>query len=710
MIRGGASFFCWGRPQPSLAASAFVVIMSQAALAQDNPLSSASTSSAWNGFYVGANAGGTAPLNVGERLRSVYAIRPAADLYPASRERPGVSFGIQAGYNWRIGDFVYGVETDINFLDGRGGKSQVELQPLQYNGRTAYGYELKYQTPATFFASLRGRMGVVLGDSLLYLTGGVASGGVRGPASLTIINPDRTHLLRANESGSKQIKYAFGLGLELPVSTDATAKIETLFLSQGYNNQTFEGEKRGSFSSRILNENIVARVGVNHQFGAANVIDRLGTKANSEADGSEEMFSVHGVTTTVVQGYPHFAAAYSGKNSFNPKGEIRSGTISDLFLGVRLWDGAEAYVNPELIQGYGPQNTVGTASYVNALTTRVGSASPYLRMQRYFVRQTIGLGGGEQKGLAETGAASEMLESTADQIARRVDRDRLTLTVGKYSVQDIFDDNIYAHDPTTDFLNFAFTTLGAFDYAADAWGYSFGVTAELKKDWWTLRSGIFQLSQIPGRYKLDPILFNQYMAVGEAEARYELAGQPGTLKLLLFSDNGNFAKFEEINDLAFGLDSFPPNLSWLRLRRQKNGFGVNLAQQIWPGVGLFLRAGMNDGRYETDDYTDINRTIAGGLVFSGDLWDRKDDKIGVGASIGAISSSFIRYLQLGGISSFVGDGALSYGNEKIVEAFYKCGVLDWLDATLDYQFVGNPGFNTARGPANFFALRLTAGF
>lgn len=64
----------------------------------------------------------------------------------------------------------------------------------------------------------------------------------------------------------------------------------------------------------------------------------------------------------------------------------------------------------------------------------------------------------------------------------------------------------------------------------------------------------------------------------------------------------------------------------------------------------------------------------------------------------------------GGISNFVGDGALSYGNERSIEAFYKCGVLEWLDATLDYQFVDNPGFNASKGPANFFALRLRAGF
>lgn len=664
----------------------------------------------WEGFYLGANFGATRPLNVGEHLKYLpLTPRMEPDLFPPSRERAGLSFGVQGGYNWRLGPFVYGLEADFNFLHGRGGRAGIVTQPMTYRDATVYGYALTYQTPATYFASLRGRLGTTLGDSLIYLTGGLATGGVRGPASLDFIGLEPRESLKAVESGSRRMKYVVGLGIERPIAADATVKFETLFLSQGLNNQYFVNASRDVFLSKIRNENIVARVGLNHQFGAENVFRTASPQDSGDGKDEEEIYSLHGVSTTVAQGYPKFRAAYSGKNSFNPNGQLRSGTISDLFLGMRLWDGAGAYVNPEMNQGFGLQNTVGSASYVNALTTRVGSAAPYMRMQRFFVRQIIGLGGGAETDFSERGSDSELLESTTNQIARRVDKDRLTITIGKYSVPDIFDDNVYAHDPTKDFLNYAFTSNGAFDYAADAWGYTYGAAAELKKSWWTARAGIFQLSQFPGRTKLDPILLHQFMTAGELEGRYELFGQPGILKLLAFSDNGNFGKFTEVNDVAIATGT-APNASLLRARRLKNGVGVNLAQQLMPNVGFFLRAGLDDGRYETVDYTDVNRTVAGGVVFFGDIWGRADDKIGVGASISGISAPFVRFLQLGGISAFVGDGALQYGGEKVFEAFYKIGLLKQLEATIDYQFIGNPGFNVSRGPVNAIALRLRAEF
>lgn len=663
--------------------------------------------SRWDGLYIGANFGGAAPLHVGENIKPFYDAR-SIELHPRSRETGGLSFGLQGGYNWSCERFIYGFEADFNFLGGRGGANDRVIAPVVYDGRTVYGYSISYNTPATFFGSLRGRLGLSLGETLIYLTGGLVSGGIRGPGALEFVEKGERRVLNASASGSKQTKYVMGAGIETFLSTDTTAKLETLFINQGLNTQYFRGEERGSFASTIRNENIVARLGVNHYFGAENRLSVSEEKQSQSSDESEEIYSFHGVSTSAVQGYPAFDARYSGQNSFRRHGQTRSGTTSDLFLGMRLWEGAGAYVNPELNQGFGPENTVGAASYVNAMTTRVGSAAPYLRMQRFFVRQTIGLGGDQQadQGL---GGASEMLEATAGQIARKVDRDRITLTVGKYSVQDIFDANIYAHDPTTDFLNYAFTTLGTFDYAADAWGYSFGATAELQKDWWTLRSGIFQLSQFPGRSKLDPILFHQIMGVVELEGRYQLLGQPGALKFLAFCDNGLLGKFDEVNAVAVAT-GVAPNMSQFRARRQKNGVGINLAQQLWPGVGLFLRAGVNDGRYETVDYTDINRTIAGGFVFSGDLWGRANDKIGLGASISGISGSFIRYLQLGGVGAFIGDGRLTYAPEKNLEVFYNWGVFDWLQATLDYQYFANPGFNVARGPMNLFALRVRAAF
>lgn len=693
----------------------------------------------WAGAYLGVNLGAAIPLYSGERLQAIEATRGEAfDLFPDGRTRTGVTVGAQAGYNWQIGRLVYGLETELNLLDGQGGKSGVYSAPSSYLERKTFGYELNYQQNANFFASLRGRLGVTLDRALIYATGGLALGGVRGPASMRLFGERNSRAYDARASGSKQMKFILGAGVEYPLLPDTSARAEYLFLNQGPNAQIFANDSDGLFISKNRAENHIVRVGLNHMFGAEN---RFGTNATEAGGGAhskeggdgEEIYSVHGVTTTAVQGYPPFSAAYSGRYSFTPRGQVRSGTISDVFMGLRLWEGASAFVNPEINQGYGPQNTVGAANYVNGSTTRVGIASPYLRLQRYFLRQHIGLGGGRQVDESETGAESEVLESEMAQIAGKVDHDRLTFTIGKMSVQDIFDDNVYTHDPTKDFLNYAFLTEGAFDYAANAWGYTDGAVAEWRQNWWTVRAGVYQLAQTPGSVKIEPEIFRQFMAVSELEARYDLLEQPGVLKFLFFSNNGYFSKFDDDIAFAFARNSFPPSVGSVRKRGQKNGFGVNLAQQLAPGVGFFLRGGMNDGRYETIDYTDINASLAGGVVFDGELWNRPDDRIGVAAGASAISNGFLRYLQLGGIGSFVGDGSrisgslpryylpgepgsptgagrLSYGRENVIETYYDYAVTDWLETTLDYQFLVNPGYNTVRGPVNLFALRVRAAF
>lgn len=689
----------------------------------------------WAGAYIGLNAGAAIPLYRGEHLQPIFSRTPPAhDIYPPTGRRSGVSFGAQAGYNWQIGRLVYGVETDINLLDGQSPRNGYFLAPKLHASNEYIGYNLKYEQGSAFFASLRGRLGLSLDQTLVYLTGGVALGGTRGAARMDTFDPKEARTFRAGASGSRDFKYVVGAGAEHPLSEDTSVRLEYFFLNQGLNGQFFPDGAETLYWSKTRDESHIVRLGLNHHFGVENRVPGAPISKNEDGeDVTEEIYSVHGVSTTAVQGFSPFTADYTGKQSFTPNGQVRSGTISDVFMGVRLWEGASAFVNPELNQGYGPQNTVGAANYVNGSTTRIGTGAPYLRMQRYFMRQIIGLGGRSEEDTQDAAAASEQLESTLAQVAGKVDHDRLTFTVGKMSVQDIFDDNEYAHDPTRDFLNFAFITLGAFDYAANAWGYTDGAAVEWRQNWWTARSGVFQLAEKPGAIKIEPVLFRQFMAVSELEARYELVGQPGVLKLLLFSDNGYFSKFDDVINGSLMSQSFPPNVSNFQRRGQKNGFGVNLAQQIAPSIGVFARGGMNDGRFQTVNYTDVNRSISAGVVFDGDLWERPNDRIGVAAAASGISGSFARYLQMGGLGAFIGDGSvtpgssfhyyspgrpgsptgagrLSYAPETVFESFYRCGVFDWLEASIDHQLIINPGYNTARGPVNFFGFRLRSAF
>jgi high affinity Mn2+ porin len=129
-----------------------------------------------------------------------------------------------------------------------------------------------------------------------------------------------------------------------------------------------------------------------------------------------------------------------------------------------------------------------------------------------------------------------------------------------------------------------------------------------------------------------------------------------------------------------------------------------------PHLGFFLRASIADGRFETVDYTDIDRSVAFGLVAGGSLWGRDDDEIGGGVAFSGLSGPRVNYFGLGGLSVYIGDGALSYGGEKNLETYYKVGFGKNLDATLDYQLLVNPAHNSARGPVNVFGLRLRAAF
>ncbi|PPD43899.1 MAG: porin [Methylocystis sp.] len=665
----------------------------------------------WAGLYLGASFGGGFPLHGGERLQAGSGFTSAAfDLFPSSITRPGLTVGAQAGYNWRSGPWVWGFETDFSLLDGRRAPAGVFAASPAYPAPPFF--TLEAQSSANFFATIRGRAGFAYDRALLYLTGGVAAGGARGPSTLTVGGAQ----FGASWSQSSRLKYAVGAGFEYAFADSWSARAEYLFLSQSLNTQLFDDGAGSTYFSRIRNENHVLRFGLNYHFGEANEIPGaiqygVAHRGNgAKEEGKEEQYSVHGQTTNVVQAYPRFRADYDGPNSFPSGGLANVGSTSNIFMGLRLWKGGAVYLNPEVDIGYGLANSVGAASYVNGAVAKVGRAAPYMRFQRYFLRQIIGLGGEERGRDPDEGSRSEVLESVQNQISGHVDKDRIVVTLGKFAVGDVFDDNVYAHDPTTGFMNFAFNTLGNFDYAADSWGYTHGLAVEWKQNWWTARGGVFQLSTIPNGEEIEPVLFRQYMGVSELEARYDLLGQPGAVKFLVYGNNGNLSKIADVVNVAFVTGQFPPSFDTARNRAVKFGGGINIKQQIMPNLGFFLRAGISDGRYETVDYTDIDRTLSFGLVGAGALWGRDDDEIGLAGALSGLHGDRVRYFALGGTSVYIGDGALSYGGEKNMEAYYKLGFGKNMDVTFDYQLLVNPAHNLARGPINVFGLRYRAAF
>ena len=416
------------------------------------------------------------------------------------------------------------------------------------------------------------------------------------------------------------------------------------------------------------------------------------------AENSQDV-GLYGQATFVYQSHSGFNSPYQGQNSLRTDNNNAETTDITLFSGIRAGSG-ELWINPEIDQGFGLSNTLGVAGFPSGEAYKVGANTPYLRLPRAFYRKVFNLGGEEQS-----------IPASANQLARTQTADNLILTIGKLSVVDIFDTNAYAHDPRTDFLNWSVVDAGAFDYAADAWGYTKGMSLEWTKSRWTLRGGFFDLSTIPNTTVLDHT-FAQHEWVGEIEERHQLFGHAGKLKLLGFVNKGNMGSYADALQLAIQTHSIP-DTSLVRRGSSNSGFALNLEQEIASDLGAFARASANEGNKEAFEFTEINKSVSAGLSLKGCRWGRKDDTAGLAFVANGLSGAARSYFAAGGMGILIGDGQLPhYGLEKITETYYSYALpgLDHLFLTANYQYVINPAYNMDRGPISFFGFRLHKDF
>jgi high affinity Mn2+ porin len=677
------------------------VACAERAAADDTPTTksppSASPGSAykWNGFYAGGQLGyawgssnWTASSPGAPNISGSFGLGQPVDIFSES----GSFFaGLQAGYNYMLPNrVVIGAEVDATF------PSFPDLSGISIGGISnltspTLGAE-SFSETVLASGTARGRIGYAPGSWLFYATGGFAWTYDR--LSLTQLNtgaPASPFLWRMG--------YAAGAGVEAPVAPHWTARLEYLFTDYGNSGTSlFSGAQR--FNSDFSLQEV--RAGLNYQFGAdavpANTPPIL-TKAQAAPE--LDLVNFHGQSTFVWQGYPAIRSPYQGRNSLPAGGQGRETTDATLFAGVRLWQGAEFWINPELDQGFGLGNTHGVAGFPSAEAYKVGADYPYVRVQRAFVRQTIDLGGDTQK-----------LEGDINQFAGSQTANRLVVWLGRFSVVDVFDTNKYANSPKTDFLNWTLVNAGTFDYAADGWAYTYGAAAEWYQGRFALRAGVFDLSETPtggtapNGLNLDPT-FSQFQLVGEIEERHELWGQPGKIKVTAFVNRGRAGLFADAIALAQAT-GMPADTGLVRnTYNSRPGVSVNLEQQITETLGVFARGGWADGTIEPWDFTDADRTASGGVSINGKQWGRPDDTIGIGGVVNGISGIHQAYFNAGGTGILIGDGQLPHPSvEGIVEAYYSYALTASTRVSVDYQFVANPGYNTDRGPVNVFAGRL----
>jgi high affinity Mn2+ porin len=405
---------------------------------------------------------------------------------------------------------------------------------------------------------------------------------------------------------------------------------------------------------------------------------------------AETWWSVHFQATSIGQHHGDFPALYSGPNSLPDHAESRVSLTATAFLAARFgrW---QFVINPEDAGGEGFGNVTGIAGFTNGEMPRVQKATPTLYLARGYASYTIPFG-----------TETEHVDDGPNQVAGARPVSRLTLTAGKFALTDFFDTNAYSDDPRGQFMNWSIMYNGAWDYPADTRGYTVGVLAELTERRWSLRVAQALMSTFANGPILDWRVAENRGNVAEWETRYSPGGQAGVLRILGFANSYNGGNFREAI-LANGTTDLADTRSNGTL---KYGFGLSLEQAITHDVGVFARYGWSDGKNEDFEFSQIDRSLSGGVSVGGARWRRAADRVGVAAVRNYLSGDQRVFLADGGLGFLIGDGRLNYRPETVLETYYAFQVVKFLTVSLDYQRVENPAYNYDRGPVNVYSLRL----
>lgn len=412
-------------------------------------------------------------------------------------------------------------------------------------------------------------------------------------------------------------------------------------------------------------------------------------------------WQLKGQFTYIYQLKPAFHALYTlpGFNGLSPDRAESHSLSATAYLGLRLWRGGAFYYNEEMVVGVPFSGLTGLAAPPNTELQKASGPDPTFYRSRAFVRQTWNLGGG-----------AESVDADLNQLPDTVDRRRVVLTAGNFSVVDVFDDNAYAHDGRMDFLNWVNVDYGAFDYAADVRGYTWGAALEYYDGNWAFRAGRFIVPRQSNGMQLNYSIMNFHGDQIEIEHAHHVLGQPGKLRFLIFRNRELMGRFQDALDYAAAHGGGAPDVANVRRPNVKYGFGANLEQNLGSDLGVFARASWNDGQTEMFSYTEVERSIQAGLSLKGTRWGRDWDTLGVALVDDGLSKVHQEYLAAGGTGFLIGDGRINYRPEQLFEGYYSLGLAKTSWLTFDYQHIRNPAYNADRGPVDIWGVRLHTEF
>ena len=405
-------------------------------------------------------------------------------------------------------------------------------------------------------------------------------------------------------------------------------------------------------------------------------------------------WNAHFQATFVRQWQPAFAAAVDGPHSLRSAAGASWSFTGTAFLGLRLGEATELHLDPEVAAGLPLSGLAGLAAFPDGELAKTSGTRPKPYVARLFLRHVVDLGG-----------APVAVEDDADQLAGTVDARRLVVTAGRLSALDLFDANPVAHDPRTQFLNWALMTHAAYDYPADARGYTEGLALEYDDGPWSLRAARFAEPRMPNGLALDTSLLKHHGDQLELVRAWDLGGREGDARLLAFRARAAMATYADA--LAAAPAGTAPSLAAVRGPvHDKSGVGVDLDQQLGAQATVFLRAMHADGRTETEAFTEADDSLSAGGRLTGAAWSRASDAVGLALLQDRIDVAHRAYLARGGLTTFLGDGSLRYGAERAAELYYDADLGAGLRLAADVQRVVHPGYDAARGPVSFYGLRL----
>lgn len=415
-------------------------------------------------------------------------------------------------------------------------------------------------------------------------------------------------------------------------------------------------------------------------------------------------FWIAGQANIIFQAHPPFHALYSGTNSLSNAGEYKTSLLGTLYLGVQVphtHENTEFLLHIESAGGRGISQALGLAGFTNLDVVRNPQLSSAPYVARAEIHQIIPLS--QQRIEAQRGPLN---------LATQVPVRRLDIRVGKMSVPDSFDLNAVGSDSHLQFTNWTIDNNGAYDYAADTRGYTYGAVVEYQDRIWAARYGLMLMPRVANGINLDFAVSRAHADNMEFELRKGVWWKkPGAVRVLSYVNRAQMGTYREANEeFVRGEVAVPDIIRTRRVGTVKYGFGANTEQQLSTDLRAFARFGWNEGQHEDFAYTEVDQTFSVGGDYSGRGWGRPLDKVGVAFVSNAISKDHQFYLQHGGLGFLLGDGDLTYGRENIVESYYNLHSWRGVYYALGASYITDPGYNKSRGPVIVPSVRLHVDF